>query len=505
MIMRTPVFELHIQPLFRATDREHMRFAFDLWDYAQVVQHADEILARVATDMPPPDTGGPWPNEWVELFRRWQATGFKRLQLGSAQYTWSQSGAAAVIRATGTFPAAGYRGWLQLEAESDAAKTYVLFFEAPDAPATGPAANFSLRERYSASDTRSVFVRDQAGLHQIHDTPLPDLFIAELMKVPTEQHDLDWLKASLQAAIKLEFATLPPYLCGYWSVRNTADAVAQSIKIIWREEMLHLGLACNLLSAIGGQPRLNTPEAVPTYPGPLPGGVHPGLRVELRGLSLEAVENFMQIEYPEGGPIAFALTAGEEFPTIGAFYNAIQAAFEALQLPLSAERQVAGPLGLTAITTPEQVRQALEQIKRQGEGSRESPEDTGPNDLAHYYRFKEIARGRKLIKDQTTGTWQFSGPELPFPAVRPMSPVPEGGYDPDAVASEVAQRLRNFDQLFTQMLNQLQSAWDNGDAGALGAAVITMRALRDPAVQLMEIPIPGGVGNYGPCFRLITG
>jgi hypothetical protein len=37
--MRIPVFELHILPMIRAIDREHMRFAFDLWDYDQLVQH----------------------------------------------------------------------------------------------------------------------------------------------------------------------------------------------------------------------------------------------------------------------------------------------------------------------------------------------------------------------------------------------------------------------------------------------------------------------------------
>src|SRR5215207_10816000 len=115
--MRTPVFELHILPMIRATDREHMRFAFDLWDYTQVVQHADDIVARVAVDMPTPESGGPWPDEWVQVFRRWMGTGFKRLEVGAAIYSWSQGGSAITIRATGTFPAAGYKGWLQIESE----------------------------------------------------------------------------------------------------------------------------------------------------------------------------------------------------------------------------------------------------------------------------------------------------------------------------------------------------------------------------------------------------
>ncbi|MFD0345683.1 tyrosinase family protein [Kitasatospora aburaviensis] len=46
-LMRTPVYELHIKPLFRATDREHMAFSLDLWDYDSVVANADDVLARV--------------------------------------------------------------------------------------------------------------------------------------------------------------------------------------------------------------------------------------------------------------------------------------------------------------------------------------------------------------------------------------------------------------------------------------------------------------------------
>ena len=166
--MRTPVFELHIVPMIRAIDREHMRFRFDLWDYTQVVQNADDIASRVAFDMPTPESGGPWPDEWVQLFRRWMETGFKRLEPGTATYTWTQGASANTIRATGTYPAAGYKGWLHLESETSTEKTYVLYFEPPDAPVAGNAESFSLRERYAAADTRSVFIRDAAGVQQIH-------------------------------------------------------------------------------------------------------------------------------------------------------------------------------------------------------------------------------------------------------------------------------------------------------------------------------------------------
>ena len=327
-----------------------------------------------------------------------------------------------------------------------------------------------------------------------------DMRILELMAVPQQDHDLDWLKESLQAAIKLEFATLPPYLCAEWSVRSGMNPVRGSIHVVLREEMLHFGLMCNMVVAIGGTPNINSGSALPVYPGPLPGGVHPGLQVALRGLSKEAAEVFMEIEFPEHGPVALDL--GEEFPTIGAFYTAIEAAFVTLNPGLNEVNQLEGPLNLSKIRSLEDVRRAISLIKRQGEGSQASPEDTGPGDLAHYYRFGEIYHGRKLRKDEATGEWKFNGDPLEIGDVRPMAEVPPGGYKPEDVSAQVGQLLKEFDQTFTLMLSQLQTAWASGNTASLSAAIGTMIAMQTKGMALMDIAIPGGMGNYGPCFRL---
>ncbi|MFG3055870.1 hypothetical protein ACGFZP_33655 [Kitasatospora sp. NPDC048239] len=167
--MRTPVFELHIRPMFRATDREHMAFAVDLWDFDSVVENADDILARVdGAGMPPDADGGPWPEEWIALFRRWHESGHKRLQTGTATFTLTRTDSAVTVTATGTFPAAGFTGWLQLESETDSAKTYVLYLEPPDAPVAGTPAAFTLKERYHPTDTRLVFAHDSSGVQQLH-------------------------------------------------------------------------------------------------------------------------------------------------------------------------------------------------------------------------------------------------------------------------------------------------------------------------------------------------
>ncbi|MFG2331519.1 hypothetical protein ACGFMM_18030 [Streptomyces sp. NPDC048604] len=165
--MRTPVFELHIRPMFRATDREHMRWALDLWDYDDVVAQADDILDRLEQDMPPVSGGGLWPEEWIAVFRRWKDGARKRLELGTASYVLTRTATRVDLTATGTFPAAGYEGWLQLESETDTSKTYVLHLEAPDTPEAGTPPAFSVVESYRATDTRRVFVHDSTGVQEI--------------------------------------------------------------------------------------------------------------------------------------------------------------------------------------------------------------------------------------------------------------------------------------------------------------------------------------------------
>jgi hypothetical protein len=66
-------FEPHIKALFRARDRQSMKFAFDLWSYEDVRANASAILERVKAGTMPCD--GAWPSEWVQLFERWAQTG----------------------------------------------------------------------------------------------------------------------------------------------------------------------------------------------------------------------------------------------------------------------------------------------------------------------------------------------------------------------------------------------------------------------------------------------
>ncbi|HEY6258922.1 MAG TPA: hypothetical protein VIY51_24360 [Xanthobacteraceae bacterium] len=85
MAERTPVFEMHIRPLFRLLDRQHMlrvRSDLDLWNYDAVKSFATVIGRKIGQpnpSMPTADAGGAWPSEWVALFNRWAQGGFRRL------------------------------------------------------------------------------------------------------------------------------------------------------------------------------------------------------------------------------------------------------------------------------------------------------------------------------------------------------------------------------------------------------------------------------------------
>lgn len=332
------------------------------------------------------------------------------------------------------------------------------------------------------------------GISALNDGWVWTMKIRALMSVPLNQHDITWLKSSLQAAIELEFATIPPYLCALWSIKDQSGEVYGRIQEIVLQEMLHMGLACNMLTTIGGTPSINSPSAVPKYPCPLPGGVRPQLTVALEGLSKRvAADVFMEIEYPEHGPVALAL--GQTYPTIGAFYEAILAAFR--QLPpdsITGARQLtASGVGLTKITTLADAERAILQIREQGEGTAQSPlaADFG-GDFAHYYKFAEIYHGQRLVQ-AADGTWDYKGTPMPFPDVFPMAKVPAGGY---------AESLE-FDHLFTAMLGRLQDAWSNGDQSQLKNGINAMWSLGNAARLLMQKPLPDGTGNFGPCFQLV--
>src|ERR1700720_2412111 len=74
----------------------------------------------------------------------------------------------------------------------------------------------------------------------------------------------------LQNALRLEHATVPPYLTAAYSLKvgTINNTVRNMILQVAVQEMLHMAIVANVINAVGGRPRFADPTLIPTYPGP---------------------------------------------------------------------------------------------------------------------------------------------------------------------------------------------------------------------------------------------
>src|SRR4029077_8260393 len=172
-------------------------------------------------------------------------------------------------------------------------------------------------------------------------------------------------------AAELEHGIMCQYLYAAFSLKQSgaeglsqaeADAVGRWRKHIFHiaaQEMLHLSLVQNLLSAIGAASHVSRP----TFPQPAshyPAGVH----LALLPFGEEALRHFMFLERPEGmdiaapaGRAAFAkavpamprvqvgeiVPRGQDFATVGHLYRSIEAGVAHLADKLGEETLFIGP------------------------------------------------------------------------------------------------------------------------------------------------------------------
>jgi len=319
----------------------------------------------------------------------------------------------------------------------------------------------------------------------------------------------------VQEAVRLEFSTIPPYLTAMLSLKPGRNRdIWWAIHDVVVDEMLHLLIDCNLLNALGGRPALDDPEFVPVYPGPLPLGIGTGFDVGLEAFSLDLVENvFMEIEEPEH-PLTFpGVAAGlqADFSTIGEFYRTLSGKLVELgdsALAGDPARQVVAPSWfpaerLFAITDVASAARALALVVAEGEGTPESPVDPD-GDIAHYYRFEAIRRGRRLVRDDTVPAgFSFSGAPYPFDPDGVWPLTANQSHTALDEATEGWRRVQQFRVTFTRLLTSLQRVVD-GDPGHLDAAMGVMFELKLAGQVLATMPAVTGSGptglNAGPVF-----
>jgi hypothetical protein len=330
---------------------------------------------------------------------------------------------------------------------------------------------------------------------------------------------LDGLREHLQWAIELEHATLPPYFCALSSLDTSRNPEAvQVVGGVFVEEMIHLALAANLLNAVGGHPRLDTPRMLPHHPRRLPHGDR-SLELSLLPFGAKAIEMFLRLEQP-APPGAPAESDGYE--TIGQFYTAVREGFRDLCAELGEPalfcgdpaRQVAGgPFRhsagrLFAVSDLDSALAALEEIVEQGEGTTRGEIWDGDRDVfhpdrdevAHYYRFQELRLGRRYQRGDTP----LSGPTgepmtVDLGGVQPMRPNPR--LDDHAPGNAIRVAQEDFNRTYCTLLDQLEQTF-NGSPTMLGAAVGTMYTLKSQAQTLLQMPDGQGT-TAGPTFEYV--
>ena len=223
-------------------------------------------------------------------------------------------------------------------------------------------------------------------------------------------------------AAEVEHAIMCQYLFAAYSLKQRADegltpgeldAVARwrrTIAHVATEEMLHLALVQNVLSAIGAAPHLTRPNL------PAPARHYPaGVNLTLVPFGEPALRHFMFLERPEGmalegdkgidAPVheAVPLMAEgdivpqlQDFATIGHLYRSIEQGLARLAEKFGERNLFVGPPRaqatsadfrwpeLVAVTDLASAQRALDTILEQGEGAR------GHWESAHFGQFVEI-------------------------------------------------------------------------------------------------------------------
>jgi Ferritin-like len=319
------------------------------------------------------------------------------------------------------------------------------------------------------------------------------------------------LREALQTAVELEHATIPTYLYALYSIEpGTNVEIASLLLSIVVEEMMHMGLACNILNAIGGAPEIDTPDFVPKYPGHLPGAVEESLSVPLSHLTQDLVlKVFMVIEEPEL-PLDFPGVAPAPLGlTIGKFYAAIaehlQLANPSIFVTDHSKQVTLSESELIEVTDLQSALAAIDKIVEQGEGTSNLPTDP-EGEIAHYYRFAEIHNEKRLIKNAAAPPnappderFIFAGGPVPFEAGHIRTLVLNPSERPYTPGSPAAVANEKFNVTYTSLLELLHSVF-NGEPEGIDSAIGVMESLKQQALAMGEIEV--GPGTFaGPSFQ----
>jgi len=308
----------------------------------------------------------------------------------------------------------------------------------------------------------------------------------------------EYLFAAFSLKERIDEGLRPPQLAAVERWRNVILGVAA-------QEMLHLALTANMLTALGASPHLsrpNLPQPARHYP--------PGVKIALLPFGEQALRHFMFLERPEGMDMedAEGLDAIEaaaplmdedeivprlqDFATVGHLYRAIEDGFRHL-VDKFGDRVFIGPAQaqvtqasfawpeLQPVTDLQSAIAAIEAIVAQGEGPRGDWRD------AHFGRFKRVFDEYQALRTEDPSF------EPARPVVAARVRVGEGdAVGPvidDPHTARVADLFNVIYEVLLQLLYRLLARIDETDAQA--------GILADVAVGLMYQGI-------GPVGRLLS-
>jgi len=354
-------------------------------------------------------------------------------------------------------------------------------------------------------------------------------------KITIEHRDA--LIYMLGEAAELEHAIMAQYLFAAFSLKGGTDEDVDERQLRhikeWRkaimgvatEEMLHLGLANNLLAAVGAAPRVgrpNLPQAGRYYP--------PGMSFALVPFSERALRHFLYLERPENinredaeGFAALAeaepmmtereiVPRPQDFATVGELYHAIEDGFENLVEHHGERWLFVGPPeaqatpdnfwwpDLIQVTDLESARRAIATIVEQGEGTR------GDWKEAHYGRFLEVL-GEYLTLKREDKDFEPARPVLAA-VVRPPVDAEPGPLVRDPMTARV---LDVFNVTYEVLLYTLGRFFGHGDEDAeqlqtlaTASVLLMVDGLRPLGDLVTRMPVgdehPGKTA--GPSFEI---
>jgi hypothetical protein len=339
------------------------------------------------------------------------------------------------------------------------------------------------------------------------------------MEKPIVIEDREELIFLLSEASQLEHMILCQYLFASFSLKQRAEegltdeqlaAVrrwGRTIAAVASQEMLHLALVTNLLSAVGGAPYFqhpNFPQRARYFP--------PGVQHALLPFGRDALVHFLHLECPDGmelpdapefavlGPSAPPITGREvvplaqDFATIGHFYREIERGFRHLVEQLGEARVFVGPPAAQAtardfgwpelipVTDLASAVTAIETIVEEGEGAAEHRENS------HYGRFLRIYQEYQELEQRDPG-FEPARPVVAA-AVRQPSDVLEAVPLIENPSTAAVADL--FNAAYEAMLQILARFFLHD-----GETEAEYQTLRDASVQLM-------VGVIRPLGQLLT-